>query len=212
MVNATGHAGGLDWPSDDSRANDSATRRRGYPREDRDPEESRPSRARPEGDAAVPRPRHRREVLCPDHLHGLPHLLLRAGARAHLPAGVGRRLRSPQDAEADQRRDRIGARLDDRACRLHLRHQRRVADAVAPARPPSRRRRVRPAEPALREVQGRGHDAADDDRRGRRGPARALRGHRSTVRWACTASSSRPACRARTRGSSSRTPPARTSS
>ena len=71
---------------------------------------------------------------------------------------------------------RIRPRLDHRACRLHVRDHRRVADAVAPARAPSRRRRVRPAEPALREVQGRGDDAAALDRRGRPGPARALRG------------------------------------
>ncbi len=48
----------------------------------------------------------------------------------------------------------------------------RVPDAVPPARPPSRGRRLRPAEPALRQVQGRGHDAAGDDRGGRPGPPR----------------------------------------
>ena len=89
-----GPAGGLDWPSDDRRAHDSAARRRGSPREDRDPEESRPARPRDEGDAALPRPRDRREVLRPDHLHGVPDVLLRAGARAHLPARGRRRVRS----------------------------------------------------------------------------------------------------------------------
>ena len=43
---------------------------------------------------------------------------------------------------------------------------RRFAHAVAPARPPSRRGGLRPAEPALREVQGRSDDAAALDRRG----------------------------------------------
>ena len=104
-----------------------------------------------------------------------------------------------------------GPRLHDRAHRVHVRAVGRVADAVAPARAPPGGRRLRPAEPALRQVQGRGHDAAGDDRRRRPRAARALRGPGRRARWRCTASSSRPACRARTRGSCSRTPPARTS-
>ena len=49
---------------------------------------------------------------------------------------------------------RVGPRLDHRAHRLHLRHQRRDPHAVAPARPPSRRPGLRPAVPALRRLQG----------------------------------------------------------
>ena len=104
-----------------------------------------------------------------------------------------------------------GPRLDHRARRLHLRDHRGLAHAVAPARPASRRRRVRPAEPALREVQGRGHDAAALDRRGRPGAPREVRGAdrrrarpvRRDARGGCA--------RARTRGSSSRTRPGPTS-
>ena len=68
---------------------------------------------------------------------------------------------------SSSRRDRIGPRLDDRAHRLHVRDQRRLADAVAPARPPPGRRRVRPAEPALRHLQGRLDDAPVDPGRRR---------------------------------------------
>src|SRR6266550_279829 len=71
-----------------------------------------------------------------------------------------RRGRWREAAEADPGRDRVGPRLDHRAHRLHVRHQRGFADAVAPAGAPSCRRRVRPAEPALRQVQGRFNDAA----------------------------------------------------
>ncbi len=127
-----------------------------------------------------------------------------------LPARPGRRLRPAQDAEADQLRHRIRARLDHRARRVHVRDQRRLANPVAPARPASCRRRLRPAEPALRQVQGRGHDAPPLDRRGRRGPARRATRSRSTARSGCTATCWRPACPARTRGSSSRTRPGRT--
>ena len=80
-----------------------------------------------------------------------------------------RRRRPGEAAEAHPGRHRVRPRLDDRARRVHVRDQRRVADAVAPARPASGRRRVRPAEPALRQVQGRLDDAADVDRGGRPG-------------------------------------------
>ena len=122
-------------------------------------------------------------------------------AGGDLPQGGRRRVRPGEDAEADLVRDRVGARLDHRAHRLHVRHHRGVADAVAPARPPSRGRRVRPAEPALRQVQGRRDDAPALDRRGRPGAARALRGRRSTARSSCTARCSRPGCPAKTPGS-----------
>ena len=52
---------------------------------------------------------------------------------------------------------------------------------------------VRPAEPALRQVQGRRDDAAGDDRRGRRRACVSGTRSRSTARSGCTASSSRPA-------------------
>ena len=179
-------------------------------REDRDPQEPRPPRPRDAGDARLPEPRDRREVLRPDHLHGLPDVLLRAGPRRDLPARGRRRVRPAQDAEADRLGHRIRARLDDRARRLHVRHQRRVADAVAPARPPSRGRRLRPAEPALRQVQGRGDDAPPLHRRGRSRACASATRSRSTARSGCTASCSGPACPARTPASCSRTRPGRT--
>ena len=180
------------------------------PREDGDPEEPGPARPRDEGDAPLPRPRDRRAVLRPAHLHGLPDVLLGARARRDLPPRRRRRDRPAQAAEAHPGRDRIRPRLDDRAHRVHVRDQRRVADPVAPARPPPGRRRVRPAEPALRQVQGRLDDAPVDPGRGRSRPAPPLRGRRSTARSSCTASSSPPGSRARTPGSSSRTRPGRT--
>ena len=96
--------------------------------------------------------------------------------RGDLPSRGRRRGRSGEAAEAHPGRHRVGPRLDDRAHRLHVRDQRRVADPVAPARPPSGGRRVRPAEPALRHVQGRVDDAARLDRgRRRRRPRGATR-------------------------------------
>ena len=108
------------------------------------------------------------------------------------------------------RRHRVGARLHDRAHRVHVRLSRRVADAVAPARAPPGGRRLRPAEPALRQVQGRGDDAAGDDRRGRRRAARALRGAGRGALGPVRRAASRRACPARTRGSCSPTRRART--
>ena len=126
-----------------------------------DPAEPGPPRPRDEGDAPVPRPRDRRAVLRPAHLHGLPDVLLGAWTPRRSSGRRSTASSTPRKhAEADQRRHRVRPRLDDRARRLHVRHQRRVADPVAPARPPSGRRRVRPAEPALRQVQGRLDDAA----------------------------------------------------
>ena len=180
------------------------------PREDRDPEEPGPARPRPARHAGLPEPRDRRQVLRPDHLHGVPDVLLRTGSRRDLPARGRWRLRPAQDAEAHQLGHRVRARLDDRACRLHLRHQRGVADALASARPASRGRGVRSAEPALRQVQGRGGDAPPLHRRGRSRAARALRGAgRRGARPVRRAAGGRRA-RARTRGSSSPTRPAPT--
>src|SRR6185503_9558046 len=81
-------------------------------REDRDPKEPRAPRPWVEGDARLPEPRDRREVLRPDHLHGLPDVLLRAGPGRDLPARRRWRLRPAQDAEADQLGHRIGPRFD----------------------------------------------------------------------------------------------------
>ena len=55
-------AGGLDWPSDDRRAHDSAARRRGSPREARHPEEARPRRPGHEAEHAVPQQPDRRAI------------------------------------------------------------------------------------------------------------------------------------------------------
>ena len=101
-----------------------------------------------------------------------------------------RRLRPAQDAEAHRLGHRVRPRLHDRARRLHVRHQRRLADAVAPARPPPGGRRLRPAEPALRQVQGRGDDAPPLHRRGRPGRCASATRRRSTARSGCTASCS----------------------
>ena len=164
----------------------------------------------PPRDPGLPQPRDRRQVLRPDHLHRLPDLLLGAGPGSDLPARGRWRLRPAQDAEADQLGHRVRSRLDHRACRLHLRHQRRLAHPLAPARPASRRRRLRPAEPAVREVQGRGDDAPPLHRRGRSGAARSIRGAGRRGARAVRRPPRRPACRARTPASSSRTPPGRT--
>ena len=161
--------------------------------EDRHPQESRAARARDDGDAPLPGPRDRRAVLRPDHLHGLPDVLLGGGRRRRSSAVGRRRLRPGEDAEAHRVGHRVGPRLDHRARRLHVRHHRRVADAVAPARPPPGRRRVRPAEPALRQVQGRRRRCSRTrSPRATRSCASATR-RRSRARSSCTATCSRPA-------------------
>ena len=147
------------------------------PREDRDPEEPRPARPRDAGDAASSRTaRSSSRYYVPIIYTACRTCYSEQDPGRDLPAGGRRRVRPAQDAEAHRLGHRIRARLDHRARRLHVRHQRRVADAVAPARPPPGRRGVRPAEPALRQVQGRGDDAPPLHRRGRPGPARAVRG------------------------------------
>ena len=176
------------------------------------PQEPRPARAGHEGHAPVPGQGDRGAVLRAARVHRVPHLLLGAGAPGDLPAGGRGRGRAGVDAAADLQRHRVRARLHHRAHRVHVRAVGRVADAVAPARPPPRGRRVRPAEPALRQVQGRGHDAARDDRGGRPRAARPLRGAGRRRARPVRATWSRPACPARTRGSCSRTRRARTSS
>ena len=202
-VPAPARTGGVDWAS--MAAETTPAREKTG-----DPEEPGPARPRDEGDAPLPRPRHRRAVLRPAHLHRLPDVLLGARAGRDLPPRRRRRDRPAQAAEADPGRHRVGPRLDDRAHRVHVRDQRRLADPVAPARPPSGRRRVRPAEPALRHVQGRLDDAADVAGRGGSGAARALRGPDRGLARAVRRPASRPGSPARTPGSSSRTRPGRT--
>ena len=176
------------------------------------PPNPRPPGPRDAGHAALPGSRHRRALLRPADLHRLPDLLQRAGAGGDLPAGGGGRGGLGQAAAAHLERHRVGPRLDDRAHRLHLRDQRRLADALAPAGPAPRRRGVRPAEPALREVQGRVHDAADDRGRGRPGHPGPVRGTGRRRVGALRRPGGGRASRARTPASSSPTRPARTSS
>ena len=181
--------------------------------EDRHPEEPRPPRARDVGDAALPQPRDRRAVLRAGHLHGLPDVLLGGGPG-------GRSSGAPSTATSTRRRCRSssqsviesghGSTIEHVVFTFAITGV--VADPVAPARPPSGGRRLRPAEPALRQVQGRGDDAArTPSPRATRTCASATR-RRSTARSSCTATCSAPACPARTPASSSRTRPARTSS
>ena len=160
---------GLDWPLDVRRADLPA------PPQDGHPQEPRAARARHDGDAAVPGSRDRREVLRPDHLYRVPDVLLGDAARGDLPQVGRRRVRPGQDAEAHRVGHRVGPRIDHRTHRVHVRDHRRLADPVASARPAPGRRGVRPAEPALREVQGRGDDAAALDRRGRHRAPRTVR-------------------------------------
>ena len=159
------------------------------------PRDARPGHAR---HAALPRPRHRRALLRAAHLHRLSHLLQRAGAAGHLRACHQRSRRSREAAGPRAPRHRLRPRLHHRAHRLHLRHQRRDADALAPARAPPGRAGLRPAVAALRQVQGAQLHGAGLGQRCRRRGARALRGAAGRLARRSTRTCSRPASPAKT--------------
>ena len=164
--------------------------------EDGDPAQPRAARPRHVGQAPVPRQGHRRPVLRAARLHGLPDLLLGARARRRSSAGPPRarsRRRRCRSSSATSSSRGTARRSSTSCSRSRISGVSRTLSP--PARPPSRGRGLRPAEPALRQVQGRGDDAAGDHRRGRSRPARAVRGAGRRGARRCTASSSRPASR-----------------
>ena len=95
----------------------------------------------------------RRGVLPPDHLHRLPDVLLGAAPRPDLGQGGQPPGRRRQAAGPGPQGDGVGPRLDHRARQLHVRHQRRDANAQPSAGPTPGRDRVRSAVAALRQLQ-----------------------------------------------------------
>jgi len=160
----------------------------------------------------LPEPRDRRALLRPPDLHGLPDLYSELE-----PEEIFRRAEGGEIEPAKMQRlisgviesGPLGSTIEHVV--FTLRHQRVSRTLVAPAGPPPGRRRLRPAEPALRLLQAGRDDASGHDRGGGSRAAGSLPRSRSTARSACTASCWRPASPARTPASSSPMPRAPTS-